>query len=201
MIDLETKRATVADDIPDIGLDHGRRPGTQPAADALDAEIRSAGGPCRVPHHARRASAAGTRNAGRSGPGAGTAHAGRGARPGILFYMEGAAVDAYVAGRRRGRWDGWCSPSRKPGDAHAAGSRFRTTRLPAVNSTIADMVRRGYSIAHHGRRRHGAGAQRRHARPGTGRSRAARRPPPPPTTTGPTRAAPRPAAALDQRRG
>jgi hypothetical protein len=139
MIHLETKRATVADDIPDIGLTTAL-PWDAAAADALDAEIRSVLPVARLitPDEIRGGHAT-LDEAVRAG-GWPTLAAARGR---ILFYMEGAAVDAYVAAAPglRGRL---VFASSKPGDAHAAV--VISNDAIAGRSTIADMVRRGYIV-------------------------------------------------------
>src|SRR5262245_19330977 len=139
MIHLETKLATVADDIPDIGLTTAL-PWDAAAADALDAEIRAVLPVARLitPDEIRGGYA--TLDEAVQAGGWPTLAAARGR---ILLYMEGAAVDAYVTGAPglRGRL---VFAASKPGDAHAAV--VIANDAISGRSTIADMVRRGYIV-------------------------------------------------------
>ena len=138
-IHVETKQATVADDLPDLGLTTAL-PFDAAAADALDAEIRSA---IPVDHIITpdevRAAHPTLEEAVRAG-GWPTLAATRGR---IFFFLEGAAVGAYVAGAP-GLVGRLMFVNSRPGAAHAAvviaGNPVKD------GAAIAELVRRGYLV-------------------------------------------------------
>jgi calcium-dependent phosphoinositide phospholipase C len=138
-IQLETKEATVADDVPDWRLTTAI-PFDAAAADAIDAEIRAVFAAARVitPDEVRGAHAT-LDEAVRAG-GWPTLAAARGR---VFFFMEGAAVDQYVGGAPglAGRLVFACG---QPRDGHAAVVIWNDAL--AGQGTIAGLVGRGYIV-------------------------------------------------------
>jgi hypothetical protein len=137
-IHLETKEATIADDVPDWGLTTAI-PFDAAAAGAIDAEIRGVFSPARIitPDEVRGAHA--TLEEAVLTDGWPTLAATRGR---VLFFMEGAAVDEYVAGAP-GLVGRLVFANSQPGDPHAAV--VIANDAIAGQATIADMVTHVYS--------------------------------------------------------
>ena len=138
-IHIETKAATVADDLPDLGLTKAL-PFDAAAANAIDAEIRSVLPVSHLitPDEVRGAHAT-LDEAVRAG-GWPTLAAARGR---ILFFMEGAAIDAYVAGAP-GLVGRLVFASARPGEPHAAV--VIANGAIRDQAAIADLVRSGYLV-------------------------------------------------------
>jgi len=138
-IHVETKQATVADDLPDLGLTTAL-PFDAAAADALDAEIRSAIPVAHIitPDEVRGAHAT-LEEAVLAGGWPTLADA----RGRIFFLLEGAAIDAYVTGAP-GLVGRLMFANAPPGTPHAAvviaGNPVKD------GAAIADLVRRGYVV-------------------------------------------------------
>jgi hypothetical protein len=138
-IHVEAKQATVADDLPDLGLTTAL-PFDAAAADTLDAEIRSAIPVTEIitPDEVRGAHA--TLEEAVLAGGWPTLAAARGR---IFLFLEGAAVDAYVAGAP-GLVGRLMFVNARPGAPHAAvvlaGNPVKD------GAAIADLVRRGYMV-------------------------------------------------------
>ena len=152
-IHIETKEQTVADALPDFGLTTAV-PFDAAAAAGIDTEIRAVFSPARLitPDEVRGAHA--TLEEAVLADGWPTLAAARGR---ILFFMEGAAVDEYVAGAP-GLVGRLVFASAQPGDPHAAvvisndRSATRHDRRPG-----GPRLHR----SHHGRQQHRSGPHRR----------------------------------------
>ncbi|HXU00849.1 MAG TPA: Ca2+-dependent phosphoinositide-specific phospholipase C [Polyangia bacterium] len=138
-IHLETKQATVADDLPDLGLTTAV-PFDAAAAAAIDAEIRSVFAVSRIitPDEVRGAHA--TLDEAVRARGWPTLAAARGR---VLFFLEGVAVGEYV-GRAPGLRGRLVFASAQPGEPHAAV--VIANDAVAGQAAIADMVTRGYIV-------------------------------------------------------
>jgi calcium-dependent phosphoinositide phospholipase C len=139
-VQLETKESTVADSLPNLGLTTAV-PFDAAAANAIDAEIRAV-----FPDTTRlitpdevRGTHATLEEAVLAG-GWPTVGAARGR---IFFFMEGAAVDEYVAGAP-GLVGRLVFANSQPGDPHAAIMILNDAIAGQAN--IADMVGRGYIV-------------------------------------------------------
>jgi hypothetical protein len=138
-IHIETKEGTVADALPSFGLTPSI-PFDAAAAAAIDTEIRAVFAESRLitPDEVRGTHA--TLEEAVLAGGWPTLAAARGR---ILFFMEGAAVDEYVAGAP-GLVGRLVFANSAPGDAHAAV--VIANDAIAGQATIADMVSKGYIV-------------------------------------------------------
>jgi len=138
-IQLETKDMTVADALPTFMLTPGI-PFDAAAAAAIDTEIRGVFAETRIitPDEVRGTHA--TLEEAVLAGGWPTLAAARGR---VLFFMEGAAVDEYVAGAP-GLVGRVVFANSQPGDPHAAV--VIANDAIAGGATIADMVSRGYIV-------------------------------------------------------
>jgi hypothetical protein len=138
-IHIETKEATIADALPNFGLTTSV-PFDAAAAAAIDTEIRAVFAASRLitPDEVRGAHA--TLEEAVLAGGWPTLAAARGR---ILFFMEGGAVDEYVAGAP-GLVGRLVFANGQPGEAHAAV--VIANDAIGDQDTIADLVSRGYIV-------------------------------------------------------
>src|SRR5262245_44647601 len=138
-IQLETKESTIADALPSLMLTTAV-PFDAAAAASIDTEIRAVFAESRIitPDEVRGTHA--TLEEAVLAGGWPTLAAARGR---VLFFMEGAAVDEYVAGAP-GLVGRLVFANSQPGDAHAAV--VIANDAIAGQATIADMVSKGYIV-------------------------------------------------------
>jgi hypothetical protein len=138
-VQLETKETTLADALPNLGLTTAV-PFDAAAAAAIDTEIRAVFSEARLitPDEVRGQAA--TLEAAVLAGGWPTLAAARGR---VLFFMEGAAVEEYVAGAP-GLVGRLVFANAQPGDPHAAVILVNDALTSAA--TITDLVGRGYIV-------------------------------------------------------